>query len=98
MTDDSMEQDEKEYPGEAGPGLGGFAAGIVFGVVLGAGLALLFAPERGETTRRELRRRLARLREDAETGLERAGKQTRRELARRRRQLEEGLERARDRR
>ena len=62
--------------------------------LLGAGLALLFAPERGETTRRQLRRRLARLREEAETGLERAGKRTRRELQRRRRRLEAGLERA----
>jgi gas vesicle protein len=96
MTDDRMEQDRNEHPGKAGPGPGGFAAGLVFGVVLGAGLALLFAPERGETTRRRLRRRLARLREEAEAGLERAGKQTRRELARRRRQLDEGLERARD--
>jgi hypothetical protein len=93
MTDDQVEQEGDEHPGEAGPGPGGFAAGIAIGVVLGAGLALLFAPERGETTRRRLRRRLARLREDAEAGLERAGKRTRRELGRRRRQIEEGLER-----
>jgi gas vesicle protein len=95
MTDEKVEQAEDDPPGEAGPGRGGFAAGIVIGVVLGAGLALLFAPERGETTRRQLRRRLARLREDAEAGLERAGKRTRRELARRRRQIEDGLERRR---
>jgi len=95
MTDEKVEQAEDDPRGEAGPVRRGFAAGIVIGVVLGAGLALLFAPERGETTRRQLRRRLARLREDAEAGLERAGKRTRRELARRRRQIEDGLERRR---
>ena len=47
-----------------GRGLGRFAAGLIFGVVLGAGLALLLAPERGDRTRRRLRRRLERLRED----------------------------------
>ena len=40
-----------------GRGLGRFAAGLICGVVLGAGLALLLAPERGVRTRRRLRRR-----------------------------------------
>ena len=93
MRDEGVDQEGIGHPVEAGPGPGGFAAGLVFGAILGAGLALLFAPERGQTTRRGLRRRLARLREDAEAGLERAGAGTRRELARRRRQIEEGLER-----
>jgi hypothetical protein len=98
MTDEPVEQDQDDRPSDAGRRpLGGFAAGVLFGAVLGVGLALLFAPERGETMRRRLRRRLARLREDAEDGLERAGNRTRRELARRRRQVEAGLERARDR-
>lgn len=67
-------------------GLGGFAAGVVFGALLGAGLALMFAPERGDKTRRRLRRRLERLREDTTEGLERAGEMTRREVLRRRRE------------
>ena len=36
-------------------GRAGFVAGIVFGAFLGAGLALLFAPERGGDMRKRLR-------------------------------------------
>jgi gas vesicle protein len=85
MTDDESMLDEVGgHAGESGRGLGGFAAGVVFGALLGAGIALMFAPERGDTTRRRLSRRLTRLREDTAEGLERAGARTRRELRRRR--------------
>jgi hypothetical protein len=85
MTDDQSRLDEMAEGGdESGRGLGGFAAGVVFGALLGAGIALMFAPERGDRTRRRLGRRLARLREDTAEGLERAGERTRRELRRRR--------------
>jgi gas vesicle protein len=70
--------------------------GVVFGALLGAGFALLYAPDRGDKTRRELKRRLTRLREDAEDGIERVGDRARRELVRRRRRLEEGIDRAAD--
>jgi hypothetical protein len=46
---------------DADLGVGGaitFLAGFGLGALLGAGLALLFAPERGAITRRRLRRRL----------------------------------------
>ena len=36
-----------------------FAAGVALGVVVGAGVALLFAPESGLETRRALARRIA---------------------------------------
>jgi hypothetical protein len=85
MTDDESGLDEMGDDGDQnGRGLGGFAAGVIFGALLGAGLALMFAPERGDTTRRRLSRRLTRLREDTADGLERAGDRTRRELLRRR--------------
>jgi hypothetical protein len=71
---------------EVGRGIGGFAAGVVFGALLGAGIALMLAPDRGDKTRRRLRRRLERLREDAGEGLER-----------RRRRAEAGLGRMVDR-
>jgi gas vesicle protein len=92
-----MAAERDRSKGEAGGGgLAGFAMGVVFGALLGAGFALLYAPDRGDRTRRELKRRINRLREDAEEGLDRAGERARRELVRRRRRLEEGLDRAAD--
>ena len=69
---------------DGGKGLGRFAAGVVFGALLGAGIALMFAPERGDKARHRLRRRLERLREDTADGLGRASRVTRREVLRRR--------------
>jgi hypothetical protein len=94
MVDDGNRVTEMSDEADASRGIGGFAAGVVFGVFLGAGVALMFAPERGDKTRRRLRRRLQQLREDTADGLERAGSRTRRDLARRKRRLEAGLERA----
>ena len=37
-----------------------FAAGLVLGALIGAGLALLFAPQSGEDTRRLIKRRARR--------------------------------------
>ena len=48
-NDETIDQDPDD--GEANPRLrplGGFAAGVVFGAVLGVGIGLLLAPERGE--------------------------------------------------
>jgi gas vesicle protein len=95
----AAERDRSERETESAAGgssLAGFAVGVIFGALLGAGFALLYAPDRGDRTRRELKRRIHRLREDAEEGLDRAGGRARRELVRRRRQLEEGLDRAAD--
>ena len=99
MAEDSEPQFEPQHtPGDReSRGLGGFAAGVLIGAVLGVGLGMLFAPDRGNATRRRLRKRLAKLREQAGGGLETAGKRTRKELASRRRRLEEALERMRDR-
>jgi len=60
-------------------------------MLLGVGIGMLFAPDRGNATRKRLRKRLAQLRERAADELETAGKHTRKELARRRRRLEEAL-------
>jgi gas vesicle protein len=78
-------------------GSAGFLAGIVFGAFLGAGLALLFAPEKGEKTRGRLRKRMRSLQEDALEGIDRAGTRTRKELRRRQQNLREELDRARER-
>lgn len=76
-------------------GTAGFMAGILFGAFLGAGIALLLAPERGEKTRNKLRRRVRSLRDDAREGLDRAGSATRKELKRRERRIRAELARAR---
>jgi gas vesicle protein len=66
-------------------------------VFLGAGLALFFAPDRGDKTRNKLRRRMRSLREDALEGLDRAGSRTRDELRRRQRRIRAELDRIRER-
>jgi gas vesicle protein len=78
-------------------GTAGFVAGVLFGAFLGAAIALLFAPERGEKTRGRFARRLKSLKEDAREGIDRASERTKKELRRRRRMLEAELERARER-
>jgi gas vesicle protein len=75
----------------------GFLAGMIFGVFLGAGLALLFAPDRGDKTRDRVRRRMRSLREDALESIDQAGNRTREELRRRKRRLRVELERIRKR-
>jgi gas vesicle protein len=94
---DDIQEDPAPSAGRRRAGAGGFAAGLLFGVILGAGVALLLAPDSGSRTRRSLQRGLRRFRDEAEEGLERAGSRTRRELKRRRRELEDRLERARER-
>ena len=75
----------------------GFLAGIVFGVFLGAGVALFLASDRGDKTRNKLRRRMRSLRDDAVEGLDRAGSRTRNELRRRQRRIRAELDRIRER-
>lgn len=95
MAADREGSDQDSEEREAGGGsVAGFAMGVVFGALLGAGLALLYAPERGDKTRRYLRRRLSRLREDTEEGLGRMSERARKELVRRGRRFEAGIDRA----
>ena len=100
MMGDQEEQDlepesENHVGQRAGPG--GFAAGLVVGALLGASVALMFAPERGDRTRRAVRRRLEHLRDEAAEGLGRAGRITRKDVLRRPRQLRDKIEKALDR-
>jgi gas vesicle protein len=73
-------------------GRAGFLAGIVFGAFLGAGIAMLFAPDRGEKTRGRIRRRMRNLGEDAMESIDQAGSRTRKQLSRRKRRLQKELE------
>jgi gas vesicle protein len=95
--EEQQSETESETNAEERVGPAGFAAGLVVGALLGASIALLYAPERGDRTRRAVRRRLERLREDAAEGLGRAGRLTRKDVLRRRRLLRDRLEKALDR-
>ena len=93
-TEESLERSSREIEAtDSSKGPGGFAAGLLLGIVLGAGVALLFAPEQGQKTRGRLRRRMQSLGEDAREGIDRAGARTRKELLRRKRRLRAELER-----
>lgn len=88
---------ELVQPGGSDRGMAGFMAGVLFGAFLGAGFALLFAPDRGEKTRGRLRRRMRTLQEDAREGIDRAGSRTKEELRRRQGRIRAELQRARER-
>ncbi len=66
-----------------------FAAGMLIGALVGAGLALLLAPRSGEETRHALRRKARRLADDARDRYLEAREQLRRARERRRREHEE---------
>jgi gas vesicle protein len=93
-TEESLDESSREIEATDPPkGSAGFSAGLLLGIVLGAGVALLFAPEQGQKTRGRLRKRMRSLSEDAREGIDRAGTRTRKELLRRKRRLREELER-----
>ncbi len=75
-----------------------FLGGVVVGALVGAGIALLLAPESGDLTRRRVRRKLDELKEGAREHFDEARDQVEdwrddahRELRRRRRRLSRRL-------
>jgi gas vesicle protein len=82
-TEESLDESSRQIEAaDSSKGPGGFAAGLLFGVVLGASFALLFAPEQGQKTRGRLR-----------SGMW----STQKELLRQKRRLRAELERVRER-
>ena len=92
--DDSSNDIETTGPSR---GHGSVTAALLLGLVLGAGLALLFAPEQGQKTRGRLRKRMRSLGEEAREGIDKAGSRTRKELLRQQRRLRHELDRVRQR-
>lgn len=95
--DDDATEAELEALAEEEHGAGrvlAFLGGLVVGALVGAGVALLLAPERGEITRRQVQRRFTDLKEGAREQFEGAREQledwrddAHRELRRQRRRL-----------
>jgi len=92
---DEVPDDEELGGGEpgGGPGTLGFVAGLVLGALVGAGVALLVAPDRGSVTRKRLKRFVRRVRSDTKDRLDDWRDDVKSELARRRRQIREQIER-----
>jgi gas vesicle protein len=95
-TEENLEETSVEpQPSLAAHRRAGFVSGLMLGILIGAGFALLFAPEQGSKTRGKLKRRIRSLQGDAEEALDRAGSRTRKELLRRQRRLKAELKRMR---
>lgn len=88
--DDELEGEEDEQEG-SGFHTGSLLTGLLLGAVLGAGAALLLAPQSGEKTRRMLRKRGGAFRRDAERKLVSAKKQARRMVRERKEELLERM-------
>ena len=75
---DIVEDNEEQYDEEleeledvgSARGIVGFIGGLLIGAVIGAGVALLMAPERGYVTRRRIRTRFEDARDDAREQIE----------------------------
>jgi gas vesicle protein len=80
------EADELEARGGVG-----FLIGFVVGALVGAGTALLLAPARGDVTRRRIRRRMHRLRDDASHRVDELRDDAEREFRRARRRIKRHL-------
>lgn len=92
--DEELEDDEdleEMYEGEGTSGIAGFIGGLMLGAMLGAGIALLIAPERGDVTRRRLRNRFQDVAEDARDQFDDWRDSAERELRRGRRTVKRKL-------
>ena len=72
-----MENYEDEHENHAGSAAMGFVAGMLIGGLAGAGAMLLMAPQSGQRTRVQIRRKGMELRDQAMDGMEEAVDQVR---------------------
>ena len=87
VEDDEFDEDEELVEVGTLAGARGFAAGLVLGALVGAGLALVIAPQRGEVLRQRVKRGLRDIHEDAREQLDDWRGQARRQLRSQRRRL-----------
>jgi hypothetical protein len=88
--DDDVEHDDEARDGRGGSGVG-FLVGLVLGALVGAGTALLLAPDRGDVTRRRIGRQVRRLRRGAQDRFDDVRDGAERELRRARRRVRRHL-------
>jgi hypothetical protein len=89
--DELLDADEIEIVDEGTPGIVGLLAGLVIGAFVGAGVALLLAPERGDVTRRRIRTKFSDVTDEARDQFEGWRDQAERELRRRQRKVRRRL-------
>jgi hypothetical protein len=73
-------------------GVTGFATGLILGALIGAGTALLLAPQRGDVTRRRIVKRVRSMRDDARDQVGEWADDARRQLRRQRKRMRRRLE------
>lgn len=73
-------------------GVTGFATGVILGALIGAGTALLLAPQRGDVTRRRIAKRVRSMRDDARDQVGEWADDARRQLQRQRKRVRRRLE------
>jgi hypothetical protein len=78
----SPTEPEPESPHSTDRGIAGFVTGMLIGALVGAGVALLFAPARGDRLRRRLGRGARHLGDRARHGIEHAARRARRGIDR----------------
>ena len=102
LVDDDEELDEEELDDDdfdelddlpSSMGLRGFVAGVLVGALVGAGVALLVAPDRGEKVRKRLGRGWRDLQDEARDQMEDWRGEARREVRKQRRRLSRRLNR-----
>ena len=88
MLPSDAREDAMDHEGgdDGSGGIRTFAIGLLIGTLVGAGIALLVAPQAGEETRRTIARRARRLAEDARERYDDARHQLRRMREQRRRE------------
>jgi hypothetical protein len=98
LVEDDEEQFEEEELDEledigTARGVVGFIGGLMLGALIGAGVALLLAPDRGYVTRRRIRTRFEDVRDDAKDQIDDWRGSAEREFKRGRRKVQRKLKR-----
>lgn len=93
LLDEEDEDFEDVIEAEGARGVVGFIGGLLLGALVGAGMALLLAPERGDVTRRRIRTRLHDAADDARDQMDEWRDSAERELRRGRKKLTKKLRR-----